>query len=113
MTLTGRSVHVPVPAMPGPTQPMSADLATGLTATRATRAIVFDERLLFAEAFADSLRSAGVEAVATASLADALATSVGQVFDLVVANVRLHPSGSPEAFRSLRRAFPEARLVCL
>jgi DNA-binding NarL/FixJ family response regulator len=78
-----------------------------------TAALVYDEHLLFAEAFAQVLRQAGARAVGTASVLRALDIVLrGPVTDVVLG---VDPGSLPgsDLVTRVRRERPEVRIVCI
>jgi two-component system nitrate/nitrite response regulator NarL len=75
--------------------------------------VIYDEQRLFSEAFAEALRQAGVEAVATFSWAEAAAVVQRDAPDLVVINVRPRPATAFNLVTWIRLCSPATRIVCL
>jgi DNA-binding NarL/FixJ family response regulator len=78
-----------------------------------TAAVVYDDHLLFAEAFAQVLQDEGARAVATASVLRTLDIAVrGPVTDVVLG---VDPGAvlGGDLIRRLRRQRPELRIVCI
>lgn len=76
-------------------------------------AVVCDEQLLFADAFAEALRRRGVRAVPTADPARTAQIAIRDGAAIVVVNPEPWFGEAVAALRLIRRARPEIRLICV
>lgn len=79
----------------------------------AMAAVICDEHLLFAEAFAEALRARGMLVVVTADAALTVQLTVRHAAAIVVVNPEPWTHRAAAVLREIRRARPQARLVCL
>jgi DNA-binding NarL/FixJ family response regulator len=83
------------------------------TSATATTVVIWDEHLLFGEAFAKALQSAGMDAVAVSTPAEATSMAMTTSADLFVISVRPPVAAVLAVIRRIRACRPTSRVVCL